>query len=273
MGEIDVGAPSGATESRLKPLLQVENLRIAYGDAVVVDGVSFEVGAGESLALVGGSGSGKTQTALALLGLLGRDARVSGSVRFAGQELLGATEAELNRVRGARIGMVFQDALSSLNPHLTLGAQVAETLAWHRKLPRAQAAAAALELLEAVRIPDAARRLHQYPHECSGGMRQRALIAMALACQPALLVADEPTTALDATVQAQILHLLAGLRERFNLALLLISHDLGVVAQLCRRVLVLQQGRTVEQGAAAELLREPRHPYTRELVRLRPRLA
>jgi oligopeptide transport system ATP-binding protein len=273
MGSDPVGAPSGATESPLKPLLQVQDLRIAYGDAVVVDGVSFEIGAGESLAIVGGSGSGKTRTALALLGLLGREARVSGSVRFAGQELLGASESELNRVRGARVGMVFQDALSSLNPHLTLGAQVAEALAWHRKLSRAQAAAAALELLEAVRIPDAPRRLHQYPHECSGGMRQRALIAMALACQPALLIADEPTTALDATVQAQVLHLLAGLRERFNLALLLISHDLGVVAQLCSRVLVLQHGRPVEQGAAAELLREPQHAYTRELVRLRPRLA
>jgi ABC-type microcin C transport system duplicated ATPase subunit YejF len=266
MAAIDDGRARGA-------LLQVQDLRIAYGDAVVVDGVSFEIGAGESLAIVGGSGSGKTQSALALLGLLGREARVSGSVKFAGQELLGAAEADLNRVRGARIGMVFQDALSSLNPHLTLGAQVAEALAWHRKLPRARAAAAALELLEAVRIPDAARRLHQYPHECSGGMRQRALIAMALACQPALLIADEPTTALDATVQAQILHLLAGLRDRFNLALLLISHDLGVVAQLCRRVLVLQHGRTVEQGDAAQLLRGPLHAYTRELVRLRPRLA
>jgi oligopeptide transport system ATP-binding protein len=261
-----------ATEN-VGALLRVENLRVAYGDTTVVDGISFDLAPGESLALVGGSGSGKTLTALAMLGLLGREARVTGSVHFEGRELLGAGEGELNRVRGARIGMVFQDALSSLNPHLTLGAQVAEALAWHRKLPREQAEAQALALLEAVRIPDAARRLRQYPHECSGGMRQRALIAMALACEPALLVADEPTTALDATVQAQILHLLAGLRERFNLALLLISHDLGVVAQLCSRVLVLQHGRAVEQGAAADLLTTPQHPYTRELVRLRPRLA
>ncbi len=274
-GEPDVvGAPPRRDGDRAKvALLQVHDLRIAYGDTTVVDGVSFEIGAGESLALVGGSGSGKTQTALALLGLLGREARVTGSVKFAGQELLGASEADLNRVRGARIGMVFQDALSSLNPHLTLGAQVAEALAWHRKLPRERAAAAALELLEAVRIPDAAQRLHQYPHECSGGMRQRAQIAMALACQPALLIADEPTTALDATVQAQVLHLLAGLRERFNLALLLISHDLGVVAQLCRHVLVLQHGRVVDAGDAATLLTAPQHPYTRERVSLRPRLA
>ena len=224
-------------------LLQVQDLRVAYGDTVVVDGVSFEVGAGESLALAGGSGSGKTQTALALLGLLGRDAQVTGSARFAGQELLGASEADLNRVRGARIGMLFQDSRSSLNPHLTLGAQIAEGLAWHRGLAPGPARAEALALLEAVRIPEPELRLHQYPHQCSGGVRQRALIAMALACKPALLIADEPTSSLDATVQAQILHLLAGLRDRFGLALLLISRDPGAAAQLCRRVVVLQQGR------------------------------
>jgi ABC-type microcin C transport system duplicated ATPase subunit YejF len=256
-----------------EPLLRVQDLRVIYGEAAVVDGVSIEIGAGDSLAIVGGAGSGKTQIALALLGLLGRDARVSGSARFAGQELLGASEADLNRVRGARIGMVFQDALSSLNPHLTLGTQIAEVLAWHRGLAPAQARAEALALLEAVRIPEPALRLHQYPHECSGGMRQRALIAMALACKPGLLIADEPTTALDATVQAQILHLLAGLRERFNLALLLISRGLGVAAQLCRRVVVLQQGRVVDSGDAATLLAAPQHPCTRELAGLRPRLA
>jgi oligopeptide transport system ATP-binding protein len=261
-----VGAASAAT------LLQVQDLRIAYGDTPVVDGVSFELAAGESLALVGGSGSGKTRIALALLGLLERQARVTGSIRFAGEELVGAPEAQLNKLRGPRIGIVFQDALSSLNPHLTLGAQIAEVLTWHRKLPRAQAWHEALGLLEAVRIPDAQQRLHQYPHECSGGMRQRALIAMALACEPALLVADEPTTALDVTVQAQILQLLAELRERYGLALLLISHDLGVVAQLCRRVLVMQRGAVVEQGAVDAVLGAPRHPFTRELVSLRPQL-
>jgi len=253
-------------------LLQVDNLRVTYGTQPAVDGVSFNLAAGESLAIVGGSGSGKTRIALALLGLLDPPARVEGSIRFAGQELVGAPEAQLNTLRGPRIGMVFQDALSSLTPHLTLGAQIAEVLAWHRKLPRAQARREALALLEAVRMPDPEQRLQQYPHECSGGMRQRALIAMALACQPALLVADEPTTALDVTVQAQILQLLAELRERHGLALLLISHDLGVVAQLCRRVLVLQQGRMVEQGAVEAVLDRPQHPFTRELVSLRPRL-
>jgi ABC-type microcin C transport system duplicated ATPase subunit YejF len=267
-----MGAPHGRDSRGHGPLLQVRDLRIAYGATHVVDGVSLDLAAGESLAIVGGSGSGKTQTALSLLGLLDRSARVSGSIAFEGRELLGLPESGLNALRGARIGMVFQDALSSLNPHLTLGAQIAETLIWHRKLPRAEALREALGLLEAVRIADAPRRLRQYPHECSGGMRQRALIAMALACKPALLIADEPTTALDVTVQAQILHLLAELRERLGLALLLISHDLGVVSQLCRHVLVLQGGRVVEEGAAVDLLSRPQHPYTRELVRLRPSL-
>ena len=260
--------------SRPRPLLQVRDLRVRYGDASeVVAGLSFELDAGESLAIVGGSGSGKTQTALALLGLLDPTARVSGSIRFEDRELLGLPEVEMNRLRGVRIGMVFQDALSSLNPHLTLGAQIAEPLMWHRKLRRAEALREALALLDAVQIPDAQRRLFQYPHECSGGMRQRALIAMAIACNPTLLIADEPTTALDVTVQAQILRLLAELRERFGLALLLISHDLGVVSQLCKRVLVMQGGQTVEQGETAALLTRPQHAYTRELVRLRLRLS
>jgi len=262
----------GAT-SRPRPLLQVRDLRVSYGAATVVDGVSFDLAAGESLAIVGGSGSGKTRIALALAGLLERGARVEGSVQLDGRELLGLPEAELNRLRGPRLGMVFQQALSSLNPHLTLGAQLAEPLMWHRKLPRAQAWREAAALLEAVHVPEPALRLRQYPHQCSGGMRQRALIAMALACRPALLVADEPTTALDVTVQAQILRLLAELRQRHGLALLLISHDLGVVEQLCRRVLVLERGRVVEEGGVDEVLAAPRHPFTRELVRLRPRLA
>jgi ABC-type glutathione transport system ATPase component len=210
--------------------------------------VSFELAAGESVALVGGSGSGKTRIALALAGLLDRAARVTGSIELEGRELVGLPEAELNRLRGPRLGIVFQDSLSSLNPHLTLGTQLAEPLMWHQKLTRAQAWREAAALLDAVRIAEPARRLHQYPHECSGGMRQRVLIALALACRPALLVADEPTTALDVTVQAQVLQLLAELRERHRLALLLISHDLGVVAQLCSRTLVLERGRVVEGG-------------------------
>jgi ABC-type glutathione transport system ATPase component len=255
-----------------EPLLSVRDLRVAYGGQAVVDGVSFELAAGESLALVGGSGSGKTRIALALLGLLDRKARVEGSIKLEGRELVGLPEAELNRLRGPRLGIVFQDALSSLNPHLTLGTQLTEPLIWHRGLSRAQAMREARALLEAVRIAEPERRLRQYPHECSGGMRQRVLIAMALACNPALLVADEPTTALDVTVQAQILELLAELREQRKLALLLISHDLGVVAQLCRRVLVLERGRAVEEGPVERVLAAPEHPFTRELVRLRPRL-
>ena len=265
MAATDVGRAHGA-------LLRVRDLRISYGAATVVDGVSFELNAGESLALVGGSGSGKTRIALALLGLLDRGARVEGSIELEGRELVGLPESELNRLRGPRLGIVFQDALSSLNPHLTLGTQLAEPLMWHRGLPRAQAWREARALLESVGIAEPGRRLGQYPHECSGGMRQRVLIAMALACNPALLVADEPTTALDVTVQAQILQLLAELRQRHNLALLLISHDLGVVAQLCRRVLVLERGSAVEEGAVARVLEAPQHPFTRELVRLRPRL-
>jgi oligopeptide transport system ATP-binding protein len=256
----------------MSSILSVDALRVSYGGQAVVDGVSFGLAAGESLALVGGSGSGKTRIALALLGLLDRKAKVEGSIKLEGRELVGLPEAELNRLRGPRIGIVFQDALSSLNPHLTLGTQLAEPLIWHRGMSRAQAWREAGALLESVRIAEPGRRLRQYPHECSGGMRQRVLIAMALACNPALLVADEPTTALDVTVQAQILELLAELREQRRLALLLISHDLGVVAQLCRRVLVLEQGRVVEQGPVDRVFAAPEHPFTRELVRLRPRL-
>jgi ABC-type glutathione transport system ATPase component len=229
-------------------LLKVRDLRISYGDTTVVDGVSFELAAGESLALLGASGSGKTRIALALAGLLDRAARVTGSAQLEGRELIGLPEAELSRLRGPRIGIVFQDAQSSLNPHLTLGTQLAEPLMWHQRLTRAQAWREAAALLDAVGIAEPARRLQQYPHECSGGMRQRVLIALALACRPALLIADEPTTALDVTVQAQVLQLLAELRERHNLALLLISHDPGVVAQMCKRALVLDRGKAVEGG-------------------------
>lgn len=256
-----------------EPLLSVRDLRVSYGGRAVVEGVSFDLDAGGTLALVGASGSGKTRVALSVPGLLGPRARVEGSIRFEGREILGLPEAALNPLRGPRIGMIFQDALSSLNPHLTLGAQLAEPLQWHRGLSRRQAWAEARALLESVRIAEPGRRLHQYPHECSGGMRQRVLIAMALACRPALLVADEPTTALDVTLQAQVLRLLGELRERHGLALLLVSHDLGVVAQLCRRVLVLERGRVVEEGDTAAVLSAPQHAFTRELVRLRPRLA
>ncbi|HUR40719.1 MAG TPA: ABC transporter ATP-binding protein [Verrucomicrobiae bacterium] len=248
----------------------MQDLRVAYGPNVAVDALSFNLDAGAALAIVGASGSGKSQTALALLGLSGRRARTTGSVRFEGAELVGATPAQLAAVRGARIGMVFQDSLASLNPHLTLGRQVGEVLEQHRGLARTAALREALRLLQAVQIADAARRLFQYPHEISGGMRQRVAIAMALAASPKLLIADEPTSALDMTVQAQVLELLAQLRRELGLALLLITHDFGVVEALCERVLVLQRGQGVETGPTEHVLARPQHEYTRGLLSARP---
>jgi len=259
-----------------EPLLQVRDLRIGFatgqGEARVVGGLSFELEAGQTLGIVGESGSGKSQTALALLGLQPRPARISGSVRFEGRELLGLGERELNQVRGNRIGLVSQDPMTSLNPYRSIGAQMSEVLVRHRGLSHAAALADSARMLDAVRIADAGARLRQYPHEFSGGMRQRVLIASALLCRPALLVADEPTTALDVTVQAEILALLEQLQEDLGLALLLISHDLDVVAEVCERVLVMYAGRAVESGPAARLLAAPRHPYTAGLLASRPRL-
>lgn len=256
--------------SAAEPLLQVRDLRVAYGATVAVESVSFGLGAGEALAIVGESGSGKSQTALAILGLNGPRAAVSGSIRFDGAELAGQAPAVLNAIRGARIGMVFQDSLTSLNPYLKIGTQVTEVLQHHRGLDRDAALAEARRLLDAVQIADAPRRLFQYPHECSGGMRQRIALAMALAGKPQLLVADEPTTALDMTVQAQVLRLLAELRRELGLALLLITHDFGVVGALCERVLVMRSGRVVEEGATRAILQKPTHPYTRSLLEARP---
>ncbi|HWY25377.1 MAG TPA: oligopeptide/dipeptide ABC transporter ATP-binding protein, partial [Nevskia sp.] len=258
------------------PLLQVRDLsvRIAGGRGEVhaVGGIGFELAAGQTLGIVGESGSGKSQTALALLGLQAPNASVGGSIRFEGRELLGLPEREWNRIRGRRIGLVFQDPMTSLNPHLRIGTQMAEVLVRHRGLSWRAALAECARMLDAVRIAAAASRLRQYPHEFSGGMRQRVLIAAALLCQPALLVADEPTTALDVTVQAEILDLLAELQAGLGLALLLISHDLDVVAEVCEQVLVMYAGRVVESGPAAQLLAGPRHPYSAGLLAARPRL-
>jgi oligopeptide/dipeptide ABC transporter ATP-binding protein len=258
-------------------LLEVRDLAVEFetpaGPVRAVDGVSFDVGAGSALGLVGESGCGKSLTALALLGLTPPRGRIAGgSVRFQGRDLLALPESELRRVRGASLALVFQEPAAALNPVYTVGDQIGEVLRVHGRADRRVARRRAIELLERVGIPDAASRAGAWPHELSGGMKQRVCIAMALACNPALLVADEPTTALDVTIQAQILELLADLRRSEGLAILLISHDLGVVGELCDRVAVMYSGRIVERGPAALLLERPRHPYTRGLLRSRPRL-
>jgi ABC-type glutathione transport system ATPase component len=255
----------------MSALLQVQDLvvRLGRGAPAVVDGVGFELAAGEALGLVGESGSGKSQTALAVLGLSPRGARVEGRVVFDGQPLLGLSERALARVRGRRIGAVFQNPLASLNPHLRIGTQLHEVLTVHRVASGAAAQAECLRLLDAVRIADAPRVLRQYPHELSGGQCQRAAIAIALACRPQLLLADEPTTALDVTTQAQLLDLLRQLRRELGLALLLISHDLGVIAELCERVLVMRGGAVVEQGSVVQLRSALRDAYTAALLAAR----
>ncbi|GAA2147442.1 ABC transporter ATP-binding protein [Kitasatospora kazusensis] len=258
-----------------RKLVEVSQLRVAFGAGAppAVDGLSFELGAGESLGLVGESGSGKSTVALALLGLhRAGGAEVTGTVRVDGTDVLGATEAELRALRGARAAMVFQDPLSALDPYWTIGDQIAEVHRVHTGSTRRAARDRAVEVLDRVGIPDAAKRARAHPHEFSGGMRQRALIAMALACSPKLLIADEPTTALDVTVQAQILDLLHELRAEHGMALLLVTHDLGVVAGNTDRVLVMRDGRAVEHGRVAGVLGAPREPYTRELLAAVPRL-
>jgi oligopeptide transport system ATP-binding protein len=252
-------------------LLSIRDLVVDYGATRAVDGVSFELEPGATLGIAGESGSGKSQTALAILGLQ-RGARVGGSIVFDGSELAGATDDQLNRVRGARIGMVFQDPMTSLNPYRTIGAQLAEVLQVHRGATRSEALASATRMLDAVRIAEAPRRLGQYPHQLSGGLRQRVMIAGALLCRPRLLIADEPTTALDMTVQAQLIDLLAELQRDLGMALLLISHDFGVLAELCARLLVFHRGRIVEAGATTALLARPEHPYTQGLLQARAAL-
>jgi oligopeptide transport system ATP-binding protein len=237
-----------------------------------VDHLSFALAAGDALGIVGESGAGKSQTALALLGLLARNASVTGSIRFEGQELLGLRSSQLSKLRGNRITMVFQDPMTSLNPYLRVETQIGEVLERHRGLSRSQARAESQRLLEAVHIADAPNRLRAYPHELSGGQRQRVMIAIALACRPALLLADEPTTALDVTVQAQILSLFAELRREFGVAMILITHDFGVVTEVCDHTLVMYAGRAVESGATRTLLQAPAHPYTRALLEARPRI-
>jgi peptide/nickel transport system ATP-binding protein len=255
-----------------EPLLSVEGLRVAFatdkGSLQAVDGISFELSPGEVLAIVGESGSGKSVTAQTLIGLTrSSDAMIEGSVRLGGEELIGAGEETLRQVRGARIAMVFQDAMTSLNPVYRVGAQIAEAIRAHRpEVGRREARERAVELLDAVGIPEAEQRAGDYPHEFSGGMRQRAMIAMALSLEPEVLIADEPTTALDVTVQAQILDLLARLNRERGLATILITHDFGVVAEVADRVLVMHEGRIVERGDLDEVFYAARDPYTRRLL-------
>jgi peptide/nickel transport system ATP-binding protein len=258
------------------PLLEVRDLRVglrtARGPADAVRGVDFTLARGETLGLIGESGCGKSITALALLGLLPDDARVRGSVRFAGRELVGLSDPELCRIRGDRIGMVFQEPMTSLNPLHTIGRQVAEPLRLHRRMDAAAARLEAIALLDRVGLPDARRRVDAYPHQLSGGQRQRVTIAMALACGPDLLIADEPTTALDVTIQGQILDLIADLVLERGMALILISHDLGVIAENVDRMLVMYGGAVVERGPTGEVFRRMAHPYSRGLFAARPRL-
>lgn len=254
-------------------LLTVSELRTWFhtdqGVARAVDGVSFEVRAGETLGIVGESGCGKTVTSLSLLRLLPEPpARIEegSSIVFDGEELLGVSDERMRALRGNDIAMIFQEPMSSLNPVYTVGRQITEALRLHRGMDKAGARAEAIRLLGEVGIPDADRRVDEYPHQLSGGMRQRVMIAMALSCEPQLLIADEPTTALDVTIQAQILDLLAGLRARHGMAVLLITHDLGVVAEVCDRVVVMYAGQVVETGTVDEIFAHPSHPYTRGLL-------
>ena len=249
------------------PLLKVEDLRVSFateeGVVQAVDGVSFELAAGEVLAVVGESGSGKSVTAMTLMGLTrSPNARFEGSATYKGTELITAEEDELRRVRGAEIAMIFQDPMTSLNPVHRIGSQIIEQIQEHEGLPDAQARERTVELLERVGIPRARERVDNYPHEFSGGMRQRVMIALALSCNPSVLIADEPTTALDVTIQAQILQRMRDLRQETGAAVILVTHDLGVVADIADRIAVMYAGRIVEEGTLDQIFYDPQHPYT-----------
>ena len=252
-------------------LLTVRNLAIGVSQRLIVEDVDLDLREGEVLGLVGESGSGKTVTCRALARLLPRGLRIAaGSVRLNGRDLARLSEEEMRKVRGAEIAMIFQNPSSHLDPVMRIGNQIAESVRYHEGASMAEGRARAVELLRQVGIPDPARRVDAYPHEFSGGMRQRAMIAIALACTPKLLIADEPTTALDVTVQAQVLRLLLDLRDRLGLAILLVTHNLGVVAQTCDSLAVMYAGRVMERGATRELLRTPAHPYTEALLKCQP---
>ncbi|HWL56358.1 MAG TPA: oligopeptide/dipeptide ABC transporter ATP-binding protein [Paracoccus sp. (in: a-proteobacteria)] len=257
-------------------LLEIRDLNVRFattdGEVSAVNGINLDVGRGRTLGIVGESGSGKSQLAFSIMGLLARNGRASGSVRFDGTEILNAPPAVLNRIRADRIAMIFQDPMTSLNPYMRVSDQMAEVLTLHKGLSKREAVAESVRMLDAVKIPDAKGRIRLYPHEFSGGMRQRVMIAMALLCRPDLLIADEPTTALDVTVQAQIMELLADLQREFGMALILITHDLGVVAGSCERVMVMYGGRVMERAPVDPLFADPAHPYTQGLLAAIPRV-
>jgi oligopeptide transport system ATP-binding protein len=259
-----------------KPLLEVRDLSVRFdvpeGEVAAVNGLGFTLERGKTFAIVGESGSGKSQSMLAIMGLLAANGRATGRALYQGEDLLALPAQQLNRIRGNRIAMIFQDPMTSLNPYLTVERQLTEVLELHKGLTRRSALQLAIQTLDSVSIPDAAKRIHQYPHEFSGGMRQRIMIAMALLCQPDLLIADEPTTALDVTVQAQTVQLLRELQREHGTSIVLITHDLGVVAGLADEVMVMYGGRTMEQGSAEKIFYAPSHPYTLGLLGAIPKL-
>jgi oligopeptide transport system ATP-binding protein len=257
-------------------LLEVKGLTVSFdtpeGQVHAVSGIDFKLEAGEALAIVGESGSGKTQSMMALMGLLAENGKASGEAMFKGKNLMNLDAKQLNKYRGSDIAMIFQDPMTSLNPYLSVEKQMNEVLMHHQGMNQREATEHSIEMLRAVRIPDPEQRVRQYPHEFSGGMRQRVLVAMGLLCQPDILIADEPTTALDVTVQAQITQLMGELRRTSNTAIVLITHDLGVVAGLCDKVMVMYAGEVVEYGTVEQIYYQPRHPYTRGLLDSVPRL-
>jgi oligopeptide transport system ATP-binding protein len=263
----------------MEPILDVQELSVSFrvrdGEVQAVRGVNFTVGKGEAVAIVGESGCGKSVTAQTIMRLIPTppgEIKAGSSIRFNGRELLDLSDKEMRQVRGKEIGMIFQDPMTSLNPTMAVGTQITEVLTRHLGMNKEQAKARAIELLELVGIPNAPSRLKQYPHEFSGGMRQRVMIAIALACNPSLVIADEPTTALDVTIQAQILRLMKDLQQKLDMSIILITHDLGIVADVCDRIVVMYAGKVIETGTKWEVFKNPKHPYTKGLLRSVPRL-